>query len=85
MMDSNSKTDIEFHPVHNPSHYTAGRKHEPLDVIEDWDLDYHLGNVIKYIARAGRKDLLVRDLEKAMFYLAKRIKIEDDKRDNRNG
>ena len=38
-----------------PSHYVDGRKIQPIDVIEDWDLDFCRANVIKYIARAGRK------------------------------
>jgi len=73
--------------VSNPEHYTAGRRHEPLDVVEDWCLDYHLGNVVKYISRAGRKDSMVQDLEKAMFYLTRKINIEkeSEKGGNKNG
>ena len=70
-------------PVTNPSHYTHGRKYEPLDVVEDWGLDFHLGNVLKYISRAGRKDSMVQDLKKAMYYLSRKIKIEE-KRENKN-
>lgn len=57
--------------VNHPSHYTEGRKHEPIDVIYDWNLDFDLGNAIKYISRAGRKDSTKtkEDLEKAIFYL----------------
>jgi len=36
--------------INHPSHYTFG-KIEPIDVIEDWGLPYHLGNTVKYIAR----------------------------------
>jgi len=50
---------LKHDAVSNPEHYTAGRQHEPLDVVEDWCLDYHLGNVVKYISRAGRKDSMV--------------------------
>tara|TARA_R110002124_G_scaffold285403_1_gene463919 strand:- start:270 stop:500 length:231 start_codon:yes stop_codon:yes gene_type:complete len=64
-------------PVSNPSHYTYGRKYEPLDVVEDWGLDFHLGNVLKYISRAGRKDSMVQDLKKAMYYLSRKINIEE--------
>ena len=55
--------------ISNPDHYTKGRKYEPRKVIEDWDLDFYLGNALKYIARAGRKDNAVEDLEKAKQYL----------------
>ena len=56
--------------VNNPSHYQFG-KYEPVKVIQDWDLSFCLGNVVKYIARAGRKDSskLIEDLEKAKRYL----------------
>ena len=42
-------------PVNHPSHYTDG-KIEVLDFIEDKKLNYHRGNAIKYICRAGKKD-----------------------------
>ena len=55
--------------VHSPKHYTEGRKYEPKDVIRDWGLNFNLGSAVKYIARAGRKDDEVQDLEKAREYL----------------
>ena len=42
---------------------------EPHLVIEDWDLNFNLGNVIKYVSRAGRKDDILKDLMKARQYL----------------
>lgn len=60
--------------VNHPRHYAEGRKFEPIDVIEDWELGFNLGNVVKYISRAGRKDDIVQDLEKAEFYLKREIK-----------
>lgn len=62
-------------PVNHPSHYCMGGI-EVLDAIEAWGLDYHLGNVVKYVARAGRKDpgKTVEDLEKARFYLDRKIR-----------
>lgn len=60
-------------PIERPAHYTFGR-HEVLDVIEDWGLGYHLGNVVKYVARAGRKGDMVEDLKKARFYLDRLIR-----------
>jgi hypothetical protein len=64
--------------INHPSHYTFG-KIEVLDVIEDWELPYHLGNCVKYIARAGRKDPAkkIEDLKKAQFYLERYIKMEE--------
>lgn len=63
-------------PVNNPSHYVDGRSHQPLDVIEDWDLPYHLGQVLKYISRYQRKPNDcddIQDLQKAEFYLLRFI------------
>lgn len=60
-----SESDIISHP----SHYTEGRKYEPRKVIHDWDLNFNLGNAVKYIARAGRKGDKVEDLKKAIQYI----------------
>ncbi|WP_211233345.1 DUF3310 domain-containing protein [Brevibacterium album] len=59
--------------VTNPPHYTDGRSIEPISVIEDWGLGYHTGNALKYISRAGRKSDEIQDLEKAVWYLNRRI------------
>lgn len=61
-------------PVNYPSHYTDG-KIQVIDFIEDKNLGYHLGNCIKYIARAGKKDSskTIQDLEKAKWYLNRMI------------
>lgn len=60
--------------VNHPSHYTDG-KIEVIDFIEDKKLGYHLGNAIKYIARAGKKDPAkkVEDLQKAAWYILREI------------
>lgn len=52
--------------VNSPAHYSDG-KIEVIDFIEDKKLNYHRGNVIKYISRAGKKDKTkeIEDLEKA--------------------
>ena len=55
--------------IHNPSHYTSGRKYEPKDVIRDWGLNFNLGSAVKYISRAGRKDDIVQDLMKAVEFI----------------
>lgn len=59
--------------VNHPSHYTRGNI-EVIDFIEDQQLPYHLGNVIKYIARAGHKGDKLEDLKKARWYLDRYIK-----------
>jgi hypothetical protein len=61
-----------------PSHYGgANNTYEVFNVLEAWglDKDFYLGNVIKYIARAGKKDPSkeLEDLEKAEVYLKRRI------------
>lgn len=58
-----------FDPVSRPSHYAEGRKYEPRKVIHDWGLNFNLGNAVKYISRAGRKNDALEDLKKARQYL----------------
>lgn len=58
--------------INHPSQYTRG-KIEVIDFIEDQQLPYHLGNVIKYIARAGYKGDKLEDLKKARWYLDRYI------------
>ena len=61
-----------------PNHYGgAGTTYEVFNVLEAWgiDKDFYLGNVIKYIARAGKKNKSTEkeDLKKALVYLQRRI------------
>ena len=58
--------------VEHPSHYNTG-KVEVIDFIEDQDLNFHLGNVVKYVCRAKHKGKELEDLKKAQFYLAREI------------
>lgn len=59
--------------VNHPPHYTKGGI-ETIDFIEAKDLNYRLGNVIKYVSRAGKKDSdPIEDLEKAAWYLQREI------------
>ncbi len=71
--------------VNHPSHYLKDSGHEVIDVIESWDLNFSLGNAIKYIARSGRKDenLNVQDLEKALWYINREIKRLSNLRNNK--
>jgi len=59
----------------NPSHYRGDRKFEPIAVIEDWGLNYRLGNAVKYISRNGRKpgEDPREGLRKAIWYLEREI------------
>lgn len=56
--------------IDHPAHYSTGGV-EAIDVIEAWDLGFHLGNVVKYVSRAGHKPGTdaVEDLRKARWYL----------------
>jgi hypothetical protein len=56
--------------VNHPNHYGGeNNPYEAIKVIEAWDLNFNLGNVIKYISRAGKKNNTIEDLEKASWYL----------------
>lgn len=58
--------------IDHPSHYNKG-KIEVIAFIEDQGLSFHLGNVIKYVARAGAKGDKLEDLKKAQWYLDRYI------------
>lgn len=64
----------KFDPVNHPAHYTSG-KIEVIDFIEDQGFGFHLGQVVKYVSRAGKKDrdAEVQDLRKAKWYLDRYI------------
>ena len=63
--------------VNHPHHYGGDTQYEVIKVLEAWDLDFHLGNVVKYVARAGKKDKSkeIQDLEKALWYLKRKIEL----------
>ena len=54
--------------IDHPQHY-QGKNFEAIDIIEDFNLGFCLGNAIKYILRAGKKDNKLDDLNKAIWYL----------------
>lgn len=71
--------------VSHPKHYNQG-KIEVIEFIEDKKLNFHRGNAVKYIARAGLKDAAkeIEDLEKAKWYIEReieRLKAEKEGRD----
>lgn len=60
--------------VDHPAHYGgAGNPYEAIKVIEAWQLNFNLGNTVKYISRAPHKTNLLEDLRKAAWYLAREI------------
>lgn len=60
--------------VSHPQHYGgADNPYEAIKVIEAWQLGFCLGNTVKYISRAGKKDALLQDLKKARWYLDREI------------
>lgn len=64
--------------VQHPIYYGgADDPYEAIKVIEAWNLGFHLGNTVKYISRAGKKDgnSATQDLKKALFYLNREIEL----------
>ena len=73
------KTKMEM--VNHPQHYGGeDNPYEVIKVIEATDMDFHLGNAYKYIARAGKKgtDKEVQDLKKAIWYIERKIQLIQD-------
>ncbi len=66
--------------IDHPQHYGgADNVYEAINVIEAWQLSFCLGNVLKYISRAGKKGPTLVDLRKAQWYLVREIRrIEKD-------
>ena len=74
------KETIEM--VNHPKHYQSKHGVEVINIIEEFGLGFHLGNVVKYVLRAGHKSNELEDLEKAKWYLERVIdlkKTEDNK------
>ena len=60
-----------------PSYYQRGTC-DVWDFIRQQELNFHLGNAIKYICRAGYKDSKIQDLEKAIHYLENELHHEEE-------
>jgi hypothetical protein len=75
IFDEDEVVFVDDDVVNHPSHYSYGSI-EVIDFIEDKELGFHLGNAIKYICRAGRKDKSkeIEDLRKAVWYIERYIK-----------
>ena len=59
--------------INHPAHYGGDTVYEAIKVIEAWGLGFCLGNTIKYISRAGKKEDRLEDLQKAKWYLDREI------------
>lgn len=59
--------------VNHPTHYQGSNGIEAIDVIEGFELNYRLGNVLKYVLRCGKSGKRLEDLQKAVFYLWREI------------
>lgn len=67
--------------VDHPDHYGGDTTYEAIKVILAWELGFCLGNAVKYICRAGKKEDALEDLKKAAWYLNREIE-ERSKHDN---
>lgn len=59
--------------VNHPRHYQATNGIEVIDVVEGFELNHRLANVVEYVLRADRKGAALQDLKKAQFYLDREI------------
>jgi hypothetical protein len=71
--------------VNHPKHYGGeDNLYEAIKVIEAWNANFNIGNVLKYISRCGKKDREIQELEKAAWYLNREIenrkKVEGDEK-----
>jgi len=70
---------VGYSPVNHPSHYGGEENpYEAIKVIEAWDLGFNLGNVVKYLSRAGKKGDTLEDLRKAAWYLNREIQSREN-------
>ena len=75
IIDFNRKQYKKNEMIDHPNHYGGeDNPYEAIKVIEEWDLGFNLGNVIKYISRAGKKQDKKEDLQKATWYINRELK-----------
>lgn len=71
--------DKDQSDVNHPSHYGGDTTYEAIKVIEAWELNFNLGNTVKYISRHKKKQSALKDLKKARWYLDREIqKLENE-------
>jgi translation initiation factor 2B subunit (eIF-2B alpha/beta/delta family) len=71
------KQILDREMVNHPDHYQGSGGMEVIDIIENYDLGFSLGNAIKYILRADKKGNRKQDLKKAIWYIQREIDRED--------
>ena len=74
MSDEVKKESVSM--VNHPAYYRSKNGVEVIDIIEEFGLGFHLGNVVKYVLRAGHKSNELEDLEKAKWYLERIIDLK---------
>lgn len=67
--------------VNHPTHYQSKNGMEVIDVIDNFELNFNLGNAVKYILRCGKKDNDIQELNKAIWYINHEIELRT-KNDN---
>lgn len=72
MEQSASTMESKVDMVNHPPHYNRGNI-EVIDFIEDQQFDFHIGTAIRYLCRAGHKWNAEEDLEKAIWYINRKI------------
>jgi len=70
--------------INHPPHHRSDTPYETTKVIEEWDLGWHLGNVLKYIARHELKGDSIEDLKKARWYLNRYIALMEAENDHKS-
>ena len=61
-------------------HYDSGKDYDIIDVCNDYSLNFNRGNILKYVARAGKKEDELKDLRKALEYLEREISYLQEKK-----
>ena len=69
--------------VNHPTHYQSKNGMEVIDVIDNFELNFNLGNAVKYILRSGYKEEQgytakqkeIEDIKKAIWYLNDKLKM----------
>lgn len=72
------KLEVKVKDAIKPNYYNDS-KITPFNVIDDWNLDFYLGNAVKYIKRAGKKEgnSRLQDLKKIREYIDQEIRLEE--------
>lgn len=64
-----------------PLHYENGKGYDVIDFIKDYNMNFNIGNVVKYCARLGKKDERLKELRKALDYLQREIEYEENRQE----